>query len=75
MILNSTNPCNDKAPWRAALEDALVIGLVAFFSALIATQEWPPSDQTLWATGAAAALAGLVAWAKARQITTDLKNG
>lgn len=72
MVLNVTNPCIDKAPWQAALEDALVIGLVAFFSALVATQEWPPTDHTLWATGAAASLAGLLAWAKARNIQASL---
>lgn len=68
MLLNSTNPCNNKEPIRAALEDGAVIGATAFCTGMLATQVFPPEPATLWITGIAALLAGLVAYARARNI-------
>ena len=68
MLLNLTDPSTTKEPLRAAAEDAIVAGGVALCSGLIATQQFPPNEATLWATGLAAALIGLIAWARARSI-------
>lgn len=68
MIVDNT-PTSDKAPWRVALEDAIVSFFIAFFSALIATGlNWPPSADVVYASLIPAALIGFVSWGKARNV-------
>jgi len=58
---------DSKRPIIGALEDALVIGLFALFSGLIAAGE--PSLNILYGAGTAAALAGTIAYARLRSIS------
>jgi len=56
-----------KRPIIGALEDAIVIGLFALFSGLIAAGE--PSWTILYGAGTAACLAGTIAYARLRSIS------
>lgn len=65
--VNVTDPCNDKAPWKAALEDAGVIGGITLVSSLI-TAGFPPSVQLLYTAGLSAIFIGITTWATKRGI-------
>lgn len=60
----------DKKPLQTAAEDSLIIGGFSFVSGLIATgSSFPPEASVLYATGLAALMAGILSWAKARNIS------
>lgn len=68
-MLNGTDPKVGKSSIRQALEDAIVVGLISLVAGLITrAPEGPPDTSTLYAAGLAALLAGLIAYARARQI-------
>lgn len=63
------DPSGDKATWKVALEDAVVVFVFSFLSALIATGlAWPPGEQVLYAAFVTAGLAGIIAWARKRLV-------
>lgn len=67
--MNVTDPCNDKAPWRAALEDAAVIAGITFFAGLISTgATFPPDAQVLWTSFLSTGMIALTTWATKRGI-------
>lgn len=73
--VNVTDPCNDKAPWKAALEDAVVIAGVTFFSTLVATGAvFPPEPQVLYATGLSTGLIALTTWATKRGVKIGVEK-
>ena len=65
--MNSTQPKAGKKPWRAALEDALVVGGLVLFSTLAV--QGPPDLSGLYTAGIASGLAALMAYARARKIS------
>lgn len=68
-MLNGTNPSVGKGTVRQGAEDAVVVGGIAGVAALIAGgPEWPPDYSALWTALLAAAMGGLIAYARARQI-------
>ena len=68
-MINGANPSVAKSSFRQALEDAIIIGLLALVGGLIAAgNHWPPEGETLYGAGLAALLGGILAWARARQI-------
>ena len=58
--------CEGKAPIRGALEDTLVVAAFAGFSGLLAAGA--PTWSVLYAVGLTAALAGIVTYARLRNI-------
>ncbi len=67
--MQSTDPKIGVRPIVQALEDALVVGVLALLGTLVAhADEFPPEYRTLYGAGLAGLLAGAVAYARARQI-------
>ncbi|MCJ2531779.1 MAG: hypothetical protein LN413_05690 [Candidatus Thermoplasmatota archaeon] len=56
-----------KRPLRVALEDTVVIFAFVMVGGLIAGG-FPPTFEILYGSGLAAALAGVISWAKARGV-------
>jgi len=65
--MNSTNPSIGKSSIMQGLEDAIVVGGFSALGGLIAVG-YPPTWPILYGSGLAAIFAGLVAYARARQI-------
>jgi len=67
---------NGKAPIVQAFEEAIVFFVVAFLSAIIATKaQYPPDGAVLYAAILPGALAGAMAWARARKIPVGTPVG
>lgn len=68
-MLNGTNPSVGKSTARQGLEDGLVVGGIALAAGLIShASEGLPTLAVLYTAGLAALMAGLIAYARARQI-------
>lgn len=68
-MLNGTNPSIDKGTVRQGLEDAGMVGGIALVAILLThATEGLPTIETLYAAGLAALMAGLLSYARARQI-------
>jgi len=67
--MNTTSPSLEKSTVRQALEDFVVVGGLATVGSLIATSAaHVPSIDGVWGGLLAGAMAGLLAYARARQI-------
>ena len=68
--MNSTHPSTEKSSIRQAAEDFVVVGGLAAVGILVSASTGGnlPSIEVLYGAGIAGLLAGLLAWARARQI-------
>jgi hypothetical protein len=67
-IVNITNENSVKAPWRQAIEDAIVVFAFTGLSTLVAIG-WPPAVDTCYVPMLSAGLVGTMTYMKARGIT------